>query len=587
MSITGAQIIVDALEREGVVEFFCFPGGAVLDLCDAIAESKILKPILVRHEQGAGHMADGYARSSGRPGVLLVTSGPGATNIVTALANAYMDSVPVVALTGQVPTAAIGNDAFQEADIVGITRPCTKHNYLVKNVADLGQTIKEAFYIATTGKPGPVLIDIPKDVQQAKLEDYSYPETADIRSYKPTTEGNPRQIVQAARIIERSKKPVIYAGGGAIVANAANLILALAEKCDIPVTTTLLGLGVFPETHPLALKMVGMHGTAYANHAVNECDCLITAGARFDDRVTGKVATFAPHCRGNIIHIDIDPSAISKSVPADCPIVGDCGKVLTALLAEIKPCRHPEWIAECDAWKKQFPLGYDREGAGLRPQYVIEELYKFTGGDAIVATEVGQHQMWAAQFWTSTRPRRFLSSGGLGTMGYGLPAAIGAQVANPDQLVVNIAGDGSIQMNAQEFTTAALNHLPVKTLILNNRYLGMVRQWQQLFYGRRYTITPLNRAQAKLRETDAAADENLPPYLPDFVKLADAHGCVGLRVSRKEDVRGAFEEMIKVRRPVIIDFWVEQEENVFPMIPAGKGVKEMIASHEDYTRGLA
>jgi len=587
MSMTGAQIIVDALEREGVQHVFSFPGGAILDLADALANSKKVRMILARHEQGAGHMADGYARSSGKPGVILVTSGPGATNIVTALANAHMDSIPIVALTGQVPTAAIGNDAFQEADVVGITRPCTKHNYLVKDIRELGRTLKEAFHIATTGRPGPVLIDLPKDIQQQTLENYAYPAKVEMRSYKPTIEGNPKQIELAARMIERAKKPILYVGGGAAASGAHKEVIALAEKCDLPTTTTLLGMGVFPETHPLSLKMLGMHGTAYANHAVHECDCLIAAGARFDDRVTGKLATFAPHCRNAIIHIDIDPASISKSVAAALPIVGDCRNVLKALLKEVKPGRHPEWRAQIEEWKKKYPLSYDRASKGLKPQYVIEQLYAFTGGDAIVTTEVGQHQMWAAQFWTTREPRTFLSSGGLGTMGFGLPAAIGAQVANPKRLVVNIAGDGSIQMNAQEFSVAALNNLPVKTLILNNGYLGMVRQWQQLFYGKRYVLTPLKRVNDPTLPTRKKPAKDLPEYIPDFVKLAEAHGCVGLRVTRKEDVEGAFKEMVKVKRPVVIDFLVEPEENVFPMIPAGKSVAEMIASHEDYTRGLA
>jgi acetolactate synthase I/II/III large subunit len=586
-TMTGAQITVDALEKEGVDVIFGFPGGAVLDLADALAQSKQIRIVLARHEQGAGHMADGYARSTGRPGILMVTSGPGATNMVTALATAYMDSVPMVAISGQVSTAAIGNDAFQEADVVGITRPCTKHNYLVKDIRELGSTIKEAFHIATTGRPGPVVIDLPKDIQQATLKDYEYPTTFEIRSYKPVTEGNPKQIAQAARAIEKSKKPVLYCGGGAIAANASPEILALAEKCQIPLTTTLLGLGCFPETHPLALKMLGMHGTAYANHAVNECDCLIAVGARFDDRVTGKLATFAPNCRGNIIHIDIDPTAISKNIAVSVPIVGDCKSVLKGILEEVKPCQHAEWVAEVEAWKQRYPLGYDRDSEGLKPQFVIEELFKFTKGDAIVATEVGQHQMWAAQFWKTNSPRTFLTSGGLGTMGFGLPAAIGAQVAHPDKLVVDIAGDGSIQMNAQEFTVAALNKLPVKVLILNNNYLGMVRQWQQLFYGGRYVMTPLKRADDPTLPSHKGESDGLPPYLPDFVKLAEAHGCVGIRVSKKNEVIPAFEEMVRIKRPVVIDFLVEREENVFPMIPAGKSIKEMIASHEDYTRGLA
>ena len=587
MSITGAEIVVDVLEREGVDVAFGYPGGAILDLADALDRSEKIRMILTRHEQGAGHMADGYARASGRPGIMIITSGPGATNTVTALLNAYMDSVPIVMISGQVPTAVIGNDAFQEADVVGITRPCTKHNFLVKDIRELANTLREAFHIATTGRPGPVVVDLPKDVQQARLEDYVWPETVSIRSYKPVSRGNPRQIASAARAIERARRPVLCCGGGVISSNAHAELLQLAEKCQIPVTTTLLGLGAFPEDHPLSLKMLGMHGSAFANHAVNECDCLIAVGARFDDRVTGKLATFAPNCRDNIVHIDVDPSAISKNIAVTVPVVGDCRLVLQDLLKEIQPLTHPEWIEKVGQWKAQFPLTYDGSGDAIKPQFALETLYKVTGGDAIVTTDVGQHQMWAAQFWTTRQPRTFLTSGGLGTMGYGLPAALGAQVAFPDRLVINISGDGSIQMNQQELSVAALNGLPVKNVILDNTYLGMVRQWQQLFYERRYVLTPLHRVGNPKLPTEHLSVEEMPAYLPDFVKLAEAHGCVGIRVTRKDDLIPAYEEMLKTPRPVVLDVMTAMEENVYPMIPAGKSIREMIANHEDFTRGLS
>ncbi len=571
----GAQIVVDALEREGVEVVFGYPGGAVLDIFDQINRSKKIRFILTRHEQGATHMADGYARTTGKPGVVLVTSGPGATNTITGLATAYMDSVPLVCICGQVPTAVIGNDAFQEADTSGISRPVTKHNYLVKTVAELPRVLKEAFYIANTGRPGPVLIDLPKDVQQATLKDYSYPKKIEMVTYRPTYEGNPRQIKRAAEVIEKATRPLLYCGGGVVRSLAHEEVLALAERCEIPVTTTLLGLGSFPETHPLALHMLGMHGTQYANHAMHECDCLIAVGARFDDRVTGKLAEFAPNCRSSIIHIDIDPTSISKNVPVTVPIVGDCKRVLTQLLEIIKPKKHPEWLAQVAEWKKQYPLRYKQDDE-LRPQFVVEKIYEVTRGEAIITTEVGQNQMWAAHYYLYTRPRTFVSSGGLGTMGYGFPAAIGAQVAHPDKIVIDIAGDGSIQMNIQETATAVLNNLPVIVCILNNRYLGMVRQWQEMFYGRNYSAVDLGRPMdEKGRPTDGLPDD-VPLYVPDFVKLAEAYGALGRRITRKDDVAPAIEWAIKARRPVFLEFLVTREENVFPMIPAGASVKQMI-----------
>jgi len=571
----GAQIVIDALEREGVEVVFGYPGGQILDVFDQINRSKKIRFILTRHEQGATHMADGYARVSGRPGVVIVTSGPGATNTITGLATAYMDSIPLVVIAGQVPTAVIGNDAFQEADTSGISRPVTKHNYLVKNVADLPRTIKEAFHIATSGRPGPVLIDLPKDVQQATLKDYSYPKKVEIPSYKPTYDGNPRQIKKAAGVIQGASRPLLYCGGGVIRSLAHEQVRELAERCEIPVVTTLLGLGSFPETHPLALHMLGMHGTQYANYAMHECDCLIAVGARFDDRVTGKLDEFAPNCREKIIHIDIDPSSISKNVAVTTPIVGDCKRVLEKLLEEIQPCKHPDWLVQIAGWKKQYPLQY-KDDDQLRPQFVVQKIYEVTKGEAIIATEVGQNQMWAAHYYLYTHPRTFVSSGGLGTMGYGFPAALGAQVAHPDKIVVDIAGDGSIQMNIQETATAVLNNLPVIVAILNNGYLGMVRQWQEMFYGRNYSAVDLGRPANKDGKPVDGLPDDVPHYVPDFVKLAEAFGALGRRVTKKEEVVPALEWAVKARRPVFLDFIVTREENVFPMIPAGHSVKHMM-----------
>ncbi len=551
--MNGAKILIESLKKEGVGAVFGYPGGQALPLFDALYHSD-LKFYLVRHEQGAAHAADGYARVTGKPGVCIATSGPGATNLVTGIATAYMDSIPMVAITGQVKTFMIGNDAFQEADMIGITRPITKHNYLVKDVKDLARTVKEAFHIASTGRPGPVLIDLPSDVQLAETE-FHYPEKVNIRGYKPTYCGHPGQIKRAVKMIAESKRPVIYAGGGVILSGAAKELKELAEKINSPVTMTLLGLGSFPGNHELSLGMLGMHGTGYANHAVQNCDLLIAIGARFDDRVTGKIDEFAPHAK--IIHIDIDPSAISKSVPVDVPIVGDVKCVLDEFLKIVHRPHDKEWTEKILEWKQKHPLHYNTDDK-LRPQYVIQQICEATKGDAIIATDVGQHQMWTAQWYNFMRPREFLSSGGLGTMGYGLPAGIGAKVGKPGSEVFVISGDGSIQMNIQELATAVVNKIDVKIAILNNTCLGMVRQWQELFYGKRYSHTKL---------------EN-----PDFVKIAEAYGAVGIRIMKKEDVRPAIEKAMRTKNTVVMDFVVEPEENVYPMVPAGKRLDDMIGS---------
>jgi len=554
LKMKGTRILLEGLKREGVEVMFGISGGAVIDIFDAMYDEPAIKFYLTRHEQAAAHAADGYARATGKVGVCIATSGPGATNLVTGIATAYMDSIPIVAITGQVYSHLIGNDAFQEADVTGITRPITKHNYLVKDVTELARTVKEAFHVARTGRPGPVVIDIAKDAQQKETE-FNYPEEANIRGYKPTYEGHPRQIAKAAEVINNSKQPVIYAGGGVIASGAHEELKELAEKGQIPVTTTLLGLGSFPETHDLSLGMLGMHGTGYANHAVMQSDLLIAVGARFDDRVTGKLETFAPDAE--IIHIDIDPAAISKNVIVDIPIVGDARRVLTELNKLVAKPDTESWLKKIGEWKRKYPLSYSQDGDVIKPQYVVEQIYEATKGDAIIVTEVGQNQMWAAQFYKYTKPRRFLSSGGLGTMGYGFPAAIGAQVGCPDDLVFDIAGDGSIQMNIQELTTVVANKLPVKVAILNNRYLGMVRQWQDLFY------------HGRLSGVDLATN-------PDFVKVAEAFGATGIKVTKPEEVRPAIERAINTPGPVFMDFIVDRSENVFPMVPAGAPIDEMI-----------
>jgi acetolactate synthase-1/2/3 large subunit len=550
----GARIVIESLVKEGVEVMFGYPGGMVIPIFHEIFDSPI-KFILSRHEQGAIHAADGYARVSGKPGVVIATSGPGATNIVTGLANAYLDSVPLVAITGQVSTAMIGNDAFQEADVTGITRPVTKHNYLVTDIRDLARTIKEAFYIASTGRPGPVLIDIPVNISNSECE-FEYPETVDIRGYKPNYKGHPVQIKKACDMIAKAKRPVIYAGGGIIISGASEELRALVRKTGIPCTTTLLGLGAFPSDDPLSLGMLGMHGTYYANHAVNQSDLLIAIGARFDDRVTGKVSEFIPHAK--VIHIDIDPASVSKSIEVDIPIVGDCKMVLSDMLEIIKAPEISEWVAKIGKMKEEHPLTYDDNSTYLKPQYVIQKISEKTEGKAIICTEVGQHQMWAAQFSEHRFPRHFVSSGGLGTMGFGLPASIGAQIARPDHTVVDISGDGSVQMNIQELIVAVEHKLPIIIAILDNGYLGMVRQWQQMFWQKRYSHTDISCA-------------------PDFVKLADAYGANGIRVKTKEELDAALKTAIGTRdRPTVLDIIVEPEENVYPMVPAGKSVKEII-----------
>lgn len=560
--ISGAQAFIESLRCEGVRHVFGFPGGAVLDIFDAIMDADDIEFILTRHEQGAVHAADGYARASGHVGVCLVTSGPGATNTVTGIATAYMDSIPLVVFTGQVPTHLIGNDAFQEADIVGITRPCTKHNYLVKDISDLAQVIKEAFYIARTGRSGPVLVDLPKDVMK-DMTAFKYPEKVEMDSYCPTYKGHPGQIKRIVKLILKSKKPVIYAGGGVVHSNASGELVDFAHRMHLPVTTTLMGLGAFPSGDPLSLGMLGMHGTYSANMAVTSTDCLVAVGARFDDRVTGKIDEFAP--KAKIIHIDIDPTSISKNVKVDLPVVGDCKMVLTGMLSHIK--ENPDevkalhknvkpWLKCIDKWKKEQPLRYI-QGDAIKPQYVIEMIDSLAPDDTIISTEVGQNQMWTAQFYQFKEPRLFLTSGGLGTMGYGFPAAIGAQAAFPDRTVIDIAGDGSIQMNIQELATVVQYNLPVKVMILNNGYLGMVRQWQALFYKKRYSHTSLEIS-------------------PDYVKLAEAYGAKGFRVKDPADVQDVIKQALAIPGPVFVDFIVEPEEDVYPMVPAGAPINNML-----------
>ena len=561
MECTGAQILLESMKREGVDVLFGYPGGAVIDIYDELPRHPELRHVLVRHEQGAVHAADGYARASGKVGVSLVTSGPGATNAVTGIATAYADSIPLVVFTGQVPTQLIGNDAFQEVDIVGITRPCTKHNFLVKDISKLALTIRQAFYLARSGRPGPVLVDLPKDVMQKRTE-FVWPEDVYMRSYNPTYKPNLNQLRRSVEELAKAERPVILAGGGVIMSNAAEALTGLARKLNIPVTCTLMGLGGFPATDPLWLGMVGMHGTYAANLAINNCDVLMCVGARFDDRVTGRLAAFAPKAR--IVHIDIDPTSIRKNVEVQVPVVGDCRLALEGI-SEICDAKlenkdwageHAAWLAAVAEWKSGKPLCYQENG-NIKPQSVIEALYDITGGDAIIATEVGQHQMWVAQFYSFTKPRTLLTSGGLGTMGYGFPASVGAQFAFPDKKVIAVAGDASLQMNIQELATVVANKLPIKVVILNNRYLGMVRQWQELFYNNNYSSTNME-AQ------------------PDFVKLAEAYGAEGYRIEKAEDMRAVLEKALASPNPAFIDVVVEREENVYPIVPAGAALDEML-----------
>jgi len=552
MKKTGSQILIDALKKENVEYIFGLPGGVIIPLFDTLFDESEIKFILTRHEQAAGHAADGYARATGKVGVCIVTSGPGATNLTTAIATAYMDSIPMVAITGQVKTHLIGSDAFQEADVTGITRPISKHNYLVKDIKELGRVVKEAFHIASTGRPGPVVIDLPVDVT-TDTWDGDTPDTVNLPGYKPSFEGNIRQIKLAADAINRSERPVIYAGGGVISSNSSEQLIELAEKANLPVNTTLLALGIFPEDNERALGMLGMHGTVPANYAVHESDLLIAIGARFDDRITGKIDEFASQAQ--IIHIDIDPTSISKNIKVHIPVVGDAKNILTELIKHVGHVERKEWFEKIADWKKRYSSLYDSTSDVVKPQYVVEQICEVTKGEAIVTTEVGQNQMWAAQYYTYTNPRSFLSSGGLGTMGFGFPAAIGAQLGCPDKIVIAIAGDGSFQMNIQELSTAVKYNLPVKVAILNNGFLGMVRQWQELFYDKRYAHTLL--------------DGN-----PDFVQVAKAYGANGFLVTEKKDVRPIIEKAISINGPVVIDFRVDPEENVFPMIPAGQAVTQ-------------
>ena len=563
MKMNGARILLECLKKEGVDTVFGYPGGTVINIYNELFSFKDINHILPRHEQAGTHAADGYARATGRVGVAIATSGPGATNTVTGIATAYMDSIPMVIVTGQVPTALIGNDAFQEVDIIGITRSCTKHNFLVRDVKDLAMIMKKAFYIARSGRPGPVLVDLPKDVQIAETE-FVYPDTVEIRSYKPNLEGHPRQVEKAVTMLLESQRPVIYVGGGVVLGNAADELTSLARKLSVPVTTTLMGLGSFPENDPLSLGMLGMHGSYCANMAMTHSDLIIAVGARFDDRVTGKIATFAPSAK--IIHIDVDPTSIKKNVRVDLPIVGDVRDVLAKMnklsdklkekAALLKTALAP-WHEDIAGWKTKHPIGYKQSSTVIKPQFVIQKLRELSDDDAIIATDVGQHQMWTAQFFQFNKPRTLLSSGGLGTMGYGLPAAMGAQAAFPKRQVIAICGDGGVQMNIQEIATLVQNRLPVKIVILNNNFLGMVRQWQELFFDKRYSQTCME--------------------LPiDFVKLAEAYGAKGFSTSKPGEVETVIQQAFKEKGPVIMEFKIAREEKVLPMVPAGASLNEMV-----------
>lgn len=561
MKLTGAEILIKMIKEQGVRTVFGYPGGATIDIYDELAGHDDLRHVLVRHEQGAVHAADAYARAASSVGVALVTSGPGATNTVTGIASAYMDSIPVVIFTGQVPTALIGNDAFQEVDIVGITRPCTKHNYLVKDVKNLARTVKEAFFLANSGRPGPVLVDLPKDVVQSVIE-FVEPGKISLKTYKPTYKPNKKQVAKVVDLIAKAEKPLIFAGGGVVLSEASEELTKLSRLTNIPVTASLMGLGSFPGNDPLWLGMPGMHGTYRANMSIGECDLMIAVGVRFDDRVTGKVETFAPNA--DIVQIDIDPTSIHKNIPVSCPIVGDCKETLAMLNKLVEKADKetvcPErtgWLSTINDWKSTTPLRYEQTEDVIKPQYVIERLNELTDGETIITTEVGQNQMWAAQFFHFDKPNHFITSGGLGVMGFGLPAAIGAKAACPDKTVIDIAGDGSIQMNIQELMTAVESDFPVKIVILNNGCLGMVRQWQELFYDKNYSSTLLESC-------------------PDFIKIAEAYGAKGLKCNRPDQVDQTLEEGLSFPGTVIMEFTVEEAECVYPMVPAGRAITEMI-----------
>ncbi len=557
-TLTGSEIFFECLRRENVEYIFGYPGGSLLKVYETLHDVKDIKHILVRHEQGATHMAEGYARATGKPGVVLVTSGPGATNTVTGIANAYMDSSPMVVFTGQVPSSLIGNDAFQEADIVGITRPITKHNFLVKDVRELAITIRKAFYLATTGRPGPVLIDMPKDILAASCP-FQWPEIVEIRGFKPTLKCHSNQIEKVAQKIAKSKRPLLYIGGGVICANAAEELKALAIRHNIPVTMTLQGLGAFPGNHPLSMGMLGMHGTYWANQAVSNCDLLIAVGARFDDRVTGKIDTFATQAYK--IHNDIDPTNVDKNIKVDLPVVGDAKDFLASVLEKLpaEPMDRSEWLSEIQTWRERCPLSYSTEGDTLRTEFVIEEVSKQTGGNAVVTTDVGQHQMWTSQYYTFNNPRSLITSGGLGTMGYGLPAAIGAAFGITDRPIVLFCGDGGFMMNIQELVTAVYNKLPIKIFLINNSYLGMVRQWQELFHKEKYSFTDLG-------------DSN-----PDFVKVAEAFGCKAFLAETPAAAKDAIKSALAWNEgPVLVECRVSRKDMVFPMVPAGGSISEML-----------
>jgi acetolactate synthase-1/2/3 large subunit len=561
-AVRGARILCEALLREGVDTIFGYPGGAVLHIYDELHRMRgQLHHVLCRHEQGAVHMAEGYAKATGKVGVALVTSGPGATNAVTGIANAFMDSTPLVVISGQVPRKMIGTDAFQEADTVGITRPCTKYNYLVKDVRDLAEIIKEAFYIASTGRPGPVLVDIPKDVS-GELAPFIYPDGVSLPGYRPSLRGSLQQVKRAVERISQAQKPVLYVGGGVIHSNGSEELLELAEKLSLPVTPTLMGLGCFPSGHRLSLGMLGMHGTYWANMAISDSDLIIAIGVRFDDRVTGALDKFAPHAE--IIHVDIDPTSVSKIVRAHIPIVGDAKSVIQQMLdvvperaCETSERRLADWWEQIEEWKQYAPLTYKNSDQVIMPQYLIEELYRLTKGDAIIATDVGQHQMWLAQYYPFNGPRQSLTSGGLGTMGFGFPAALGAQIGFPDRQVIAFVGDGGFQMTAQELATAVQYKTNIKIVVMNNNYLGMVRQWQEIFYDGAYSHVNMQ-------------------WLPDFVKLAEAYGAVGLRATRPDQLRGVLQRGLATPGVVVMDILVSEEASVYPMVPAGAGLKEMV-----------